>query len=141
LSIFKGIKRTPADAAFSDYVREKARWKCEWPGCYKQFDWTSSERAGLHCSHFISRANKRVRYDLMNAAALCAFHHDYAGKNPDIHAEFFLKRIGDVEMKTLRVIAETTSKYKIDEKLNYMIWKKALQDLRDERDNVVGKRA
>jgi hypothetical protein len=64
------LKRTPADAAFSDCVRERAGWRCEI--CGTQYHRKSR---GLHCSHFISRGNWGVRFDPLNAEALCYAHH------------------------------------------------------------------
>jgi len=56
-----------------------------WPACKGQ---------DAHCSHFKSRAYSSVRWFPDNATLLCAAHHDYAGKNPDEHTEFFRRMLG-----------------------------------------------
>ena len=70
-----GIKRTPADAAFSDCVRERANWTCERCGsCFPE-----GRRGGLDCSHHHSRGNWSIRFDPLNAEALCYGCHSHEG--------------------------------------------------------------
>lgn len=68
------IKRTPADAAFSLCIRERSNWRCE--RCGKQHDEKSQ---GLHCSHHHGRGNWSVRFEPMNAEALCYGCHMLEG--------------------------------------------------------------
>lgn len=68
------IKVTPADSAFSKCVRERAEWKCE--KCGTQYDESSQ---GLHCSHHHSRGNWSIRFDPLNAEALCYGCHSHYG--------------------------------------------------------------
>ena len=70
-----GIKRTPADAAFSDCVRERANWTCERCGSY----FPEGRRGGLDCSHHHSRGNWSIRFDPLNAEALCYGCHSHEG--------------------------------------------------------------
>jgi hypothetical protein len=128
------IKRTLGDATFSEYVREKAHWICEWPGCYKDF---SKNHSGLDCSHFKTRGNPRVRFDLDNVAALCKHHHDFAGKNPDEHDAFFRRRLGETGYSLLIVRANSRRKERLDHKFEAIRWKAALKDLKRRRDGVV----
>ena len=67
-----GIKRSPLDAAFSDYIRELAGWTCErclrpCPPRLKSGGGYGTEE--LHCSHFKSRGNPRIRTNPDNASA------------------------------------------------------------------------
>ena len=68
------IKITPADSAFSKCVRERAGWRCE--KCGTQYNESSQ---GLHCSHHHSRGNWSIRFDPLNAEALCYGCHSHHG--------------------------------------------------------------
>ena len=69
------IKRTPADAAFSDCIRERSGWTCERCGKYYPED----NRRGLECSHHHSRGNWGIRFDPLNAESLCTGCHFLEG--------------------------------------------------------------
>ena len=69
-----GIKRTPADAAFSKCIRERANWSCE--RCNKKHEENSM---GLHCSHHHSRGKWGIRFEPINAEALCYGCHSLEG--------------------------------------------------------------
>lgn len=87
------LKRNATDAVFSDYVRERAGWKCE--RCKK-------EPKHLECSHFYSRANKSTRWDEDNAACLCFKCHQYFTQYPAEHVEWFYKKLGDRKYEELK---------------------------------------
>lgn len=53
---------------WGDYVRARAGWKCEYPGCKVM-------STQLHPHHFFSRRYASIKYDPMNGIALCAHHH------------------------------------------------------------------
>jgi hypothetical protein len=91
------IKRESCDKWFSDVVRAKAGWACEY--CGKEFGGPS---AGLHCAHIYSRANKSTRWSLDNAVSLCAYHHDFFGKNPVTFADWLSQYFGEGHMEILR---------------------------------------
>jgi hypothetical protein len=91
------IKRESCDKWFSDVVRAKAGWCCEY--CGKSFGGAS---AGLHCAHIFGRANKSTRWSLDNAVSLCAYHHDFFGKNPVSFADWLSGYYGEGHMDILR---------------------------------------
>ena len=62
-----GIKRTPLDIAFSDYIRTRDKWICQNCGA----------KADIQCAHLHTRANKGIRVDPDNAVALCKPCHFY----------------------------------------------------------------
>ena len=68
------IKTTPADAAFSKCVRERSEWRCE--RCGAQHGPSST---GLHCSHHERRGHWSIRFNPMNAEALCYGCHSAVG--------------------------------------------------------------
>jgi len=76
------LKREACDAHFSDCVRARANWSCEY--CGKQF---GGRDPGLHCAHIHGRRHNSVRWSMDNAVSLCSYHHRYFGENP---TEFFL---------------------------------------------------
>jgi len=65
-----GIKRTPADIAFSLCVRERADWTCE--RCGTKYP---EKARGLECSHGHTRGKWGVRFCGLNAEALCTGCH------------------------------------------------------------------
>ncbi|NIT58410.1 MAG: hypothetical protein GWN00_19940 [Aliifodinibius sp.] len=69
-----GIKRTPADVAFSQCIRERADWTCERCGAKHP-----KNSQGLHCSHHHSRGKWGIRFDPLNAEALCYGCHSLEG--------------------------------------------------------------
>lgn len=119
-----GIKRTKADALFSDLIRMKADWACE--RCHADHH---ENRRTLHLSHFWSRRNKSVRFDPENVAALCFSCHNYFTENPADHHVFFLKRLGQKRYDRLGVRARQPAK--VDEKLLALAFQKEIDQLQE----------
>jgi len=91
------IKVDPLDVLFSQVVRARANYTCEYCG-------QSGKK--MECSHFHSRRKRSVRYDLGNCACLCFSCHTYLGGNPYVHTEWFKKRLGSVKFEQLNIRAE-----------------------------------
>jgi hypothetical protein len=70
-----GIKRTPADAAFSNCIRARDKWTCQRCGTY----YPEGRRGGLDCSHHHGRGAWGIRFDPLNAEALCYGCHSHHG--------------------------------------------------------------
>jgi hypothetical protein len=70
-----GIKRTPADAAFSNCTRERSNWTCERCGAY----FPEGRRGGLDCSHHHGRGAWSIRFDPLNSESLCYGCHSHVG--------------------------------------------------------------
>ncbi len=79
-----GIKRTPADAAFSDCVRERAGWACQFCG----------KTEGLECCHIKGRRSAVTRWAGINAVCLCHYHHRYFTENPVEFTRWLEEEIG-----------------------------------------------
>ena len=58
--VSKTNQRKKADALFSKWIRRRDKW-CQ----------MCNKTENLQCSHVIGRLNHRLRYDPMNAIALC----------------------------------------------------------------------
>ena len=69
-----GIKRTEADKWFSLCIREAYDWTCN--RCGTQYPIGAR---GLECSHHHGRGNWSVRFEPMNAEALCTGCHFLEG--------------------------------------------------------------
>lgn len=129
----RGIQRTPADAAFSDCVRERANWTCE--RCEKVYP-EGAKRAGLHCSHHFGRRHKSVRFDPDNAASLCFSCHNEVGENPLLHVQWFRERLG-----LQRYMRLQTNKQRIVRKAEYDLksiakhYREQLKEMRKRREN------
>lgn len=86
-----GIKRTPADIAFSKCIRTLAGWKCE--KCGTQYP----ENAGaLDCSHHHGRGSWAIRLDPMNAESLCYGCHSHYGGTEERRNEVLTKGEQDI---------------------------------------------
>ena len=85
------IKRTPADAWFSKCVRARARFCCE--RCGAQHDENSQ---GLHASHHHGRGNWSIRFNPLNAEALCYGCHSLVGGTEERRAEVLTEQERDV---------------------------------------------
>jgi hypothetical protein len=106
------VKRDALDAVFSDLIREAYDWTCAYSGLI------FPERKGrdVHCSHFISRAFNAVRWFPDNACCLSAASHDYLGKHPDEHTDFFRKLLGPVRYDALKARQRGIYRYRTDDK-------------------------
>src|SRR3990172_4457816 len=71
------LKRRKTDIAFSNYIREKAGWRCEYCGkiCKVNGGWV----AQLDASHYFSRRHESTRFDPDNVHALCSSDHKRMG--------------------------------------------------------------
>ena len=99
------MKRDKADAEFSNMIRARDGWTCQ--RCGKRYP----ERAqGLHAAHIFSRGRKSVRWDEVNAVALCFSCHLWAHGNPTLFAEWIMKRLGKRRYEALRRRAEAVAK-------------------------------
>ena len=87
------------DRLFSLLVRERSGWKCEY--CGKQYEPNSQ---GLHCSHFVSRRYRGLRWHPMNAAAHDFGCHQRLGGNPIEFAEWVERHLGPALFARLRVL-------------------------------------
>ncbi len=85
-----GIRRTTADAAFSDCVRTRDKWTCQ--RCRKVYP---KQSGGLHCAHVVTRRNAALRYDLQNAIAMCFSCHRWFDGEILESADWFRERFGD----------------------------------------------
>lgn len=68
------LKRTQADKYFSDCVRLRSNWHCEYCGQSMEHN-----KQNLECSHFISRGYNIIRYNPFNAFAHCHQCHEKLG--------------------------------------------------------------
>lgn len=99
--------RDRCDKEFSLRVRERANWKCEI--CGKDY---SQNRGGLQCSHHFSRRFPAIRWHHLNASAHCGGCHMHMTGNPIEFAEWIEGKIGTTNVDRLRVLKETTPRYR-----------------------------
>jgi len=125
------IKRTPADKAFSDCIRERANWTCERCGTY----YPEGHRGGLECSHHHSRGKWGVRFDPINAESLCTGCHFLDGGTQerrervltDAEQEILYEKARDTSLG--RIVRKTKGKGDIAK--HYRNELKRMQDLRE----------
>lgn len=92
-----GIKRDSADKYFSDCIRHRARYRCEY--CGKPF---TGLVQGFECAHIYGRANKSVRWSADNAVALCSHHHRHFTENPLDFQHWLSTHLGEGHLDLLR---------------------------------------
>lgn len=110
--MFRGIKRNTTDKLFSDIMRTRANFICE--RCHRDF---SQRKEICDVSHFITRGNKRTRWDAENVCVFCRGCHELMGKNPGIYTTFMQYKLGLENYYKLMIRSERKlSDQKIDEK-------------------------
>ena len=85
-----GIKRTAADAHFSDTVRTRDRHTCQ--RCRKVYP---EKSAGLHAAHIVTRRVASTRYDLLNCISLCYPCHRWFDGEVLEAGDWFCNTFGD----------------------------------------------
>lgn len=117
------IKRRPADIKFSNWIREKAGWKCQ--KCGKVCKLNGLILGQLDASHYYGRGKESTRFEPDNVHALCnPCHRRMGGYQKDEQGEYdlWMKEIlGEKRYKTLKLQANTYQKK--DDKL-ILIWLK-----------------
>lgn len=101
------VKRRKTDALFSQFIRERSHWLCEY--CSKDF---KGRPGALHCSHYYGRGRESVRFDPDNCMALCAYHHHYLGHSDhhDMYKIIMEKKLGKRGFDLLTLRANTYRK-------------------------------
>jgi hypothetical protein len=122
--MWKRTKIDPADKYFSEYIRKKANWKCEY--CKKDY---SDNHQGLHCSHYWSRIHESTRYDPDNCMALCFYHHQILGhgEGRDEYKRIMIKKLGEKGFQQLTIRANQIVKK--DRIMSLLIAKQLLKTL------------
>lgn len=125
------MKHSPADAAFSKCVRERADWICE--KCGKQYEEGSM---GLHCSHIFSRRHRTIRWCGDNAQALCFSCHQWFGGNPADSGLWVTDLLGEGHMALLREKKDCGIKVpKTEEKEIAKHYRTQLEKIKSERSD------
>lgn len=91
------IKRNQADNWFSKCVRASYEYKC--CKCGKQYDKSSK---GFHCSHIFSRRYNQIRYDKLNAVAMCYSCHNWYSGEPVKSGVWAINYLGDAAIEILQ---------------------------------------
>lgn len=124
-----GIKITPADKAFSDYIRTRDNWTCQRCGGYYD-PLISTKRMGLHCSHFKGRGKESTRFEPLNADALCYGCHRYFTAMPDEHYMWQVSRKGQDVVDRV-ILASNGYKKKSERPLEAKYWREELKKLEE----------
>lgn len=95
-----GVNITPADKWFSKCVRQRAGWCCE--RCGNSF---FDKPGGLDCSHHHGRASWSIRFNPLNAEALCYGCHSHVGGTQERREEV----LTDQEIDILWELKRNTS--------------------------------
>jgi len=96
------IKRTSADIAFSDCIREAYDYVC----CKSGIDYRHNP-GGFDCSHVYGRGNWSTRFTVKNALALSRGSHRHLTKNPDEHMQLYLDYFTQDDLDELRLKKNT----------------------------------
>lgn len=131
------IKIDKADKVFSNYIREKAGWKCE--KCGKLCRVNGELIAPMDASHYYGRRKESVRFDEENVHALCKGCHMRMGgykKAEDGEYDIWMKELlGQKGYDLLMLRANTTGNK--DREMAYIIYTAKLRDLKMESDLII----
>lgn len=107
------IKIRPNDKVFSNYIRQRDGWRCQYHfKCYGGESYEENKGA-LHCSHFQKRRKESVRFDPQNADAACVKCHFFVENDPEgqkVLEAWKLQQLGEKEYKALLIRANITGK-------------------------------
>lgn len=120
------VKITAADSAFSWYIRTRDHWTCQRCGGV----YTPPTKA-LHCSHFKGRGKEVLRFNELNADALCYGCHQYFTSQPDEHYHWQVRRKGQKVVDQLILLANTGYQKKSQRKEIAKYWRERLRELND----------
>lgn len=125
------ITISSADKIFSNYIRQRAKYKCQY--CYKLCKYENDWLFRLECSHYFSRKHRATRFDPLNAFSLCSScHKRMGGYKPSEDGEYDIwvkDKLGDVEYKKLKIRAFSYCKKDPKMELIYVkeLWKTLIQ--------------
>ncbi len=89
------IKRTPADAAFSSCIRERANWTCQRCGTHYADGEATGKCQALDTAHIFGRGNWSVRFDINNAICACRGCHGVLDGDLEEKLNLYRKYFGD----------------------------------------------
>jgi hypothetical protein len=95
-----GVKITAADKWFSKCVRQRANWCCE--RCGNDF---THKPGGLDCSHHHGRRNWSIRFNPLNAEALCYGCHSHHGGTEERRKEVLTEQEIDLLFELKRDVS------------------------------------
>ena len=127
-----GIKRTAADAHFSNAVRSRDRWTCQ--RCRKSYE---HQPQGLHCAHVVSRRGGSTRYCLQNAVSLCYACHRWFDGAVLESADWFCQTFGEARKDYL--LERKSWVVKNNDKLRDAVSAHYRQELQSLKDNPLHK--
>jgi hypothetical protein len=117
------IKIRKTDKLFSEYIREKAHWKCQ--RCGRDFN---NNHIGLEASHYHGRRKESVRFDSDNVYAICKGCHWKFHEDKELHKKFVIEMIGKERFDILTV--RENQFVKKDDKLQMLILEEKLRAIR-----------
>lgn len=127
------IKRTPADKAFSDCLREAHDYTCQHCGKNNRHN-----PQACHLSHFYGRRGRSTRWYKENATCLCAGCHNYFGEHPYEHTQFIIDELGQGLFDILTERARRPMKVsKEQEKEIAAHYRGQLKDILEKRKNGI----
>src|SRR5690242_20228028 len=97
------IKRDALDAVFSDCVRERANWRCEYTG--------AGPESQLECAHVYGRRKKTDLWHPMNAVCLSHAALRTFTVNPILFAQWGHAKFGPDHMLELARLAAPARKF------------------------------
>jgi len=119
------MKRSPADKAFSEVIREIHEYTCERCG----------KVGRMECSHIHSRRHRTIRWCLLNANCLCGGCHRWWHENPTESGKWFERTFGEYRVDVLLEKKENKVKVtKMEEKEIAKYYRKELNKMVSDRN-------
>ena len=115
------------DSLFSQYIRTRDHWKCQYKfKCTGYEDFTPYPQ-GLHCSHWQKRRHEGTRFDPRNCDAACIKCHMYAEEHPVVLDAWKLKQLGEEVYKQVEIASITY--HRRDDTMNTLIVRALIKEL------------
>lgn len=117
------------DKLYSDYIREKAGWKCARCGQVRKDD-----KRVMTCSHYFSRRNMSTRFELDNLDCLCLPCHLYhwESEKQSEYQDYMKKKLGQKRYERLEQIHLMT--WKVSTSELELFYKLKENEIRDEKN-------
>lgn len=116
------VKFDVADRLFALWIKYRDSWTCQ--RCGKQY---APRSQGLDCSHFKSRKSENLRFEPLNADAICTGCHFFFSTHPNEHRDWQIATKGQEVVDKLEIAFRTYKKKdRVAEKLYWR--QKLLQD-------------
>ena len=108
---WKRVHLNTTDLLWSNVVRERDGWRCQWPLCAR----SRAGGAQIEAAHILSRRYKQTKWMTVNGIALCWLHHQWASDHDTEWQAFGKESVGEEIYLRLLILAKGPARRAPDE--------------------------